>query len=363
MNKVQIYLFFVVFILSSLPSLSIHSQESSEPGIQNTPYYIHTDTDLLLEMAREGLKAKRYKQVAKVCSSILEKDKTNKEAHFLMGIAHHYLGEHDLAVEELRWVLLVDKNNAIAREFLEKSKKKGISQWDLQEVKLIKTAIQYHEEGLNGLAISTLKEVLKQNPKNTEAWELLGDIYKKAGNLTLAKSLYYKAVAPEKAKEINGEVKPIPREWWENLSKEEARLREINLQYAEIRNQAIKAGGRLSEFDKRSSERLDFEAKQLDQKVENTLTWQEKLQGTTAKPPEQQHMTADMLSKEAKLSQRPLLEYEIRVPEEEALRSLQSAFEEERSKMVEEMAEKAKEFEEVKSSMDRLEEELRHASF
>ncbi|MFN3466475.1 MAG: hypothetical protein ACK4WF_02080 [Candidatus Brocadiales bacterium] len=319
-----------------------------------------SDTDLYLEMARAGIEAKRYKQVAKLCERILQKDEANKEANFLQGIAYHYLGEHDLAVERLRWVLLLDKDNVVAEEYLERSERKSTSQWGHREVSLINSAKRYYEEGLNGLAIGTLKEILKQNPQNTEAWELLGDIYEEFGNLTIAKALYHKADAKEKAKEIRGEVKYVPKEWWEGLTKKEAKLYEANLRFMEVVNQAVRMGGKLSEFNARAEDKLILEAKRLDEKAELVRVWQEKLQGVTKT--EQQQVSPGMLTPEAKLTQRPLLDYEIKESGEKNLQSLQDKYNEERSQMVKELEDKTKEFAEAESHMESLEEELGHAS-
>lgn len=267
MKKALKCLLFAVFIFYALPGQPPSAQNSSrEFSRQHIPYrgIYSSDIALFQEVAREGLEAKQYRPVARLCERILQKDIVNKEAYFLLGIAHHYLGEHDLAVEELQWLVFLDKDNAIAREYLEKSRRKSISQWDPLETRLVKTAMKYHAEGLNGLAIGTLKEVIKQNSKNTEAWESLGDIYRNLGNFTIAKAAYNSASAQEKAREIKEEVKYIPKEWWEDLSSREAKLHEANLQFEELGEQVIQLEGRLGELDALVSASLILETKTSD---------------------------------------------------------------------------------------------------
>ena len=325
-TKALVCLLFATFVFSILPDRPVRAQDSS------------SDQGLLLEMARAGLEAGQYKQVVRLCESILQKDSVNKEANFLLGIAQHYLGEHDLAVERLQWVLLVDKNNTVAREYLEKSKRKSTSQWSPQEIRLVKTAVQYHEEGLNGLAIGYLKEVLKQNPKNTMALEALGDVYKKLGNPAIAKAAYHKANAEEKAGKIKGEVKYVPKEWWEGLTKKEAQLRDANLKFAEMRERTIATGGRLSEYDKLAYEPLDEAVVEVDV----TLT-DLKLPLTEA---------GQQVIKLPKVV-RPLSAAERKFRED--------ALHEGRSGMAMELSYRTKEFMEAKSSMESLEEELKNA--
>lgn len=380
LTKALACLLFATFVFSILPDRPVCAQDSP------------SDQGLLLEMARAGLEAGQYKQAARLCEGILQKDSINKEANFLLGIAQHYLGEHDLAVERLQWVLLVDKNNTVAREYLEKSKRRSTSQWAPQEIRLVKTAVQYHEEGLNGLAIGTLKEVLKQNPQNTVAWEALGDVYKKLGNPTIAKAAYHKANAKEKAREIKGEVKYVPKEWWEGLTKKEAQLRDANLKFAEIRERTIETGGKLSEYDARTEERRIYDAKKMDEKIGRTMEWQTKiedamgklgqpvqqaqpvqpgLEGTPRIPntwlqPVQQVQVQQggpggLVIEEKLLSHRPSLEYELREGEETKLRTQQDTYDEGRSGMAGELSYKTKEFMEAKSSMESLEEELKNA--
>ncbi|MEK7241753.1 MAG: hypothetical protein AAB048_03130, partial [Planctomycetota bacterium] len=281
--------------------------------------------------------------------------------------------------EKLQWVLLVDKNNTVAREYLEKSKRKSTSQWGPQEIRLVKTAVQYHEEGLNGLAIGTLKEVLKRNPQNTVAWEALGDVYKKLGNPTVAKAAYHKANAKEKAREIKGEVKYVPKEWWEGLTKKEAQLRDANLKFAEIRERTIAMRGNLSEDDARTEERRIYDAKKMDEKIGRTMEWQGRIedainkQGQPVQPVQpiqpgqqvqqvqvQQGGPGGLVIEEKLLSHRPSLEYELREGEETKLRTQQGTYDEGRSGMAGELSYKNKEFVEAKSSMESLEEELKN---
>lgn len=354
-TKALVCLLFATFVFSILPDRPVCAQDSS------------SDQGLLLEMARAGLEAGQYKQAARLCEGILQKDSVNKEANFLLGVAQHYLGEHDLAVERLQWVLLVDKNNTVAREYLEKSKKKSTSQWGPQENRLVNTAIQYHEEGLNGLAIGTLKEVLKQNPKNTMALEALGDVYRKLGNPTIAKAAYHKANAEEKAREIKGEVKYIPKEWWKGLTKKEAQLRDANLKFAEIRERTIEMRGKLSEYDARTEERRIYDAKKIDEKIRLTEGWQRNIEEAVAGRGKaevaaqvQQGGPGGLVIEEKLLSHRPLLESEIREGEEAKLRTQQGTYDEGRSGMAMEFSYKTKEFMEAKSSMESLEEELKN---
>ncbi|MBI4555635.1 MAG: hypothetical protein HY715_08300 [Planctomycetes bacterium] len=368
-TKALVCLLFATFVFSILPDRPVCAQDSS--GNQG----------LLLEMARAGLEAGQYKQVVRLCEGILQKDSVNKEANFLSGIAQHYLGEHDLAVERLQWVLLVDKNNTIAREYLENSKRKSTSQWSPQEIRLVKTAVQYHEEGLNGLAIGYLKEVLKRNSQNTVAWEALGDVYKKLGNPAIAKAAYHKAYAKEKAREIKGEVKYIPKKWWEGLTKKEAQLRDANLKFAEIRERTIELGGKLSEYDTRTEERRIYDAKKMDEKIGRTMEWQGKIEDALGKQLGQPVQTVQpvlpgqpiqqvqvqqggpsgLVIEEKLLSHRPSLEYELREGEEMKLRTQQGTYDEGRSGMATEFSDKTKEFIEAKSSMEGLEEELKNA--
>ncbi|MDI6759330.1 MAG: hypothetical protein QMD05_00750 [Candidatus Brocadiaceae bacterium] len=362
--KALVWLLFVTFVFSALPDRPVCAQDSPD------------DEGLLLEMARAGLEAGQYKQVARLCEGILQKDSVNKEASFLSGIAQHYLGEHDLAVERLQWVLLVDKDNAVAREYLEKSKRKSTSQWSPQEIRLVKTAVQYHEEGLNGLALGYLKEVLKQNPQNTMALEALGDVYKKLGNPTVAKAAYHKANAEEKAREIKGEVKYVPKEWWEGLTKKEAQLRDANLKFAEIRERTIGMRGNLSEYDARTEERRVYDAKKMDEKIGLTEGWQRNIEEAVAgqgkaevtaqvQPGQVQVQGGGggLVIEEKLLSHRPLLESEIREGEEAKLRTQQGTYDEGRSGMAIELSSKTKEFMEAKSSMESLEEELKEPPF
>ena len=383
-TKALVCLLLATFVFSILPDRPVCTQDSSG------------DQGLLLEMARAGLEAgqyktgdeamRQYKQVVRLCECILQKDSVNKEANFLLGIAQHYLGEHDLAVEKLQWVLLVDKNNTIAREYLEKSKRKSTSQWSPLEIRLVNTAVQYHEEGLNGLAIGYLKEVLKRNPQNTVAWEALGDVYKKLGNPTVAKAAYHKANAKEKAREIKGEAKYVPKEWWEGLTKKEAKLRDANLKFAEMRERTIEMGGKLSEYDARTEERRIYDAKKMDEKIGRTMEWQTRIEdamGKLGQPVQQaqpvqpvqpiqpgqqvqqvqvqQGGPGGLVIEEKLLSHRPLLEYELREGEETKLRTQQGTYDEGRSGMAMEFSDKTKEFEEAKSSMESLEEELKNA--
>lgn len=365
-TKALVCLLFAAFSFSILPDRPVCAQDSP------------SDQGLLLEMARAGLEAGQYKQAARLCEGILQKDSINKEANFLLGIAQHYLGEHDLAVERLQWVLLVDKNNTVAREYLEKSKRKSTSQWSPQEIRLVKTAVQYHEEGLNGLAIGTLKEVLRQNPKNTMALEALGDVYRKLGNPTIAKAAYHKADAEEKASKIKGEVKYVPKEWWEGLTKKEAQLRDANLKFAEIRERTIETGGKLSEYDTRTEERRIYDAKKMDEKIGSAIEWQTKIKDAVGKQGQsaqqlpqqaqqvqleqlgQQGVSGGLVIEEKLLSHRPLLESEIREGEEAKLRTQQGTYDEGRSGMAMEFSDKTKEFMEAKSSMESLEEELKN---
>ena len=373
-TKALVCLLFATFVFSILPDRPVRAQDSS------------SDQGLLLEMARAGLEARQYKQVVRLCEGILQKDSVNKEANFLLGIAQHYLGEHDLAVEKLQWVLLVDKNNTIAREYLEKSKRKSTSQWSPLEIRLVNTAVQYHEEGLNGLAIGYLKEVLKRNPQNTVAWEALGDVYKKLGNPTVAKAAYHKANAKEKAREIKGEAKYVPKEWWEGLTKKEAKLRDANLKFAEMRERTIEMGGKLSEYDARTEERRIYDAKKMDEKIGRTMEWQTRIEdamGKLGQPVQQaqpvqpvqpiqpgqqvqqvqvqQGGPGGLVIEEKLLSHRPLLEYELREGEETKLRTQQDMYDEGRSGMAMELSYRTKEFMEAKSSMESLEEELKNA--
>ncbi|OHB88855.1 MAG: hypothetical protein A3E19_06205 [Planctomycetes bacterium RIFCSPHIGHO2_12_FULL_52_36] len=373
-TKALVCLLLATFVFSILPDRPVCTQDS------------FGDQGLLLEMARAGLEAGQYRQAARLCEGILQKDSVNKEANFLLGIAQHYLGEHDLAVEKLQWVLLVDKNNTIAREYLEKSKRKSTSQWSPLEIRLVNTAVQYHEEGLNGLAIGYLKEVLKRNPQNTVAWEALGDVYKKLGNPTVAKAAYHKANAKEKAREIKGEAKYVPKEWWEGLTKKEAKLRDANLKFAEMRERTIEMGGKLSEYDARTEERRIYDAKKMDEKIGRTMEWQTRIEdamGKLGQPVQQaqpvqpvqpiqpgqqvqqvqvqQGGPGGLVIEEKLLSHRPLLEYELREGEETKLRTQQGTYDEGRSGMAMEFSDKTKEFEEAKSSMESLEEELKNA--
>jgi tetratricopeptide (TPR) repeat protein len=119
-----------------------------------------SDIDLYLELAVEGLEARQYGQVVRLCERILQKDAVNKEAHLLSGMAHHYLGEYDQAIEKLRWVLLLDKDNSLAKEYLARSKREDVLQLNPEEV----IVLQYHEDGLGERAIRTLKELLKKVP-------------------------------------------------------------------------------------------------------------------------------------------------------------------------------------------------------
>ena len=338
-TKALVCLLFATFVFSILPDRPVCAQDSP------------SDQGLLLEMARAGLEAGQYKQVARLCEGILQKDSVNKEANFLLGIAQHYLGEHDLAVERLQWVLLVDKNNTVAREYLEKSKRKSTSQWGPQEIRLVNTARQYHEEGLNGLAIGTLKGVLKQNPKNTMALEALGDVYRKLGNPTIAKAAYHKADAKEKASKIKGEVKYVPKEWWEGLTKKEAQLRDANLKFAETRERTIALGGNLSEYDKRSSDKLDYKTKKLDENVELVLTELK----SPVKESDKLTTTESLLSRIERAPSKA--EREAR---EDALGEIAGEYDEGRSGVAMEFSDKTKEFMEAKSSMESLEEELKN---
>ena len=349
----------------------VYAQESSggvaasDKDVLNLHHPAHggiasSDADLYLEMARAGLEAKRYKQVAGLCERILQKDEANKEANFLQGIAYHYLGEHDLAVERLRWVLLLDEDNVVAEEYLERSERKSTSQWGHREVRLINSAKRYYGEGLNGLAIGTLKEVLTRNPQNTEAWELLGDIYEEFGNLTIAKALYHKADAKEKAGEIRGEVKYIPKEWSERLTAKEAKLHEANLKFVKIRDETVKMGGILSEFDARTSEKLDIEAKRMEEKIERTRGWQAKKESAVDKLGQQG--PGGLIAEEKLFSERPLLEFEVRENEEKKLHELHGMYSEGRLQIAKELEDKTKEFAEIESYMESLEEELGHAS-
>jgi tetratricopeptide (TPR) repeat protein len=357
----------------------IYAQDSAERlGPQHSPYCItsQSDIDLLLEMAQASLEAKKYKQVTRLCESVLQRDKLNKEAHFLLGIAHHYLGEHDLAVEKLQWVLLIDKDNAVAREYLDMSERKSISQCDPQEISLIKTAIRYHEQGLNGLAISTLKEALKRNQENTETWELLGDIYKELGNPTIAKALYHRANAQEKARGIKGEARAIPEGWAERLSEKETKLYKANLRFVELRDQATQIRRRLTELDisTRNEMLSEIYAQYLSENILGMLEEERlKLQEEHGKVMTEwsgeflpstfiTYATSKSIDKTKELKENELKIEETRTKIDESKGkklALSSEYYGERSKTEKELETKTKELIEARASIKSLEEELR----
>ncbi len=343
--------FLLLLTLSGTPT---YAQSSTQ--LPHEERSAASDTDLLLEMADEGLKARQYRQVARLCEFILKKDTLNKEAHLLLGIANHYLGEYDQAVENLRWVLLLDSNNAIATEYFHRSKEKSLSRWSPQEVGLLKTAMLYYAEGLNGLTISTLKEVLKHNPQNSQALELIGDTYRKLGNIATAKAAYHEANTQEKASKIEGEVRSIPKDWWETIDEKEAQLYEADLLFAKIRDEIVQIRGTLSDFDARTRDYLNWQRIELKQQSEEESK-------------EVTERTIENMDEEGRPIGRPRIvrtEKRLFLPKKEVdghLAQQSEQFDKERSKITERLEHLYEKLNEVESQRKRLEEVLRYESF
>lgn len=152
--------------------------------------------------------SEQYDKAKELLLSILNKESTNNEARFRLGLIYEKTGDMDSSIMEMRKILEIDSEHADAMNYIGYAyaeKETNLKEAERLATKAFKLKPQngyiadtlgwiHYKKGNLKEAIKTLKEATKLSPDDPVIIDHLGDAYMKAGQKAKAKKMYLKAV-------------------------------------------------------------------------------------------------------------------------------------------------------------------------